>query len=104
LKQGRGRYLYPDSLFPNQEAAKNDAAGRIVQAGDLEVDGRTINAGFVKLSEEEMEKRHKEGACFKCNKKGHYSRDCQIARSFSIRMDTGRTPVTEDQIWYRSGE
>jgi len=21
-----------------------------------------------------------------------------------IRMDTGRTPVTEDQIWYRSGE
>jgi len=30
LKQGRGRYLYSDNLFQNQETAKNGVAGRIV--------------------------------------------------------------------------
>jgi len=30
LKQGRGRYLYSDSLFQNQEATKDGVAGRIV--------------------------------------------------------------------------
>jgi len=76
LKQGRGRYLYLDSIFQNQDTTKGTGVARLprtIRAGDLEVDGRTIGAGFVKLSEEEMEKRCKEGACFKCNKKGHYS-------------------------------
>jgi len=72
----QGRYLYPDNIFQEQDAAQRDGAARwlrTVRAGDLEIDGRTIGAGFVKLSEEEMEKRRKDGACFKCNKKGHYS-------------------------------
>jgi len=34
---------------------------RTVRAGDLEIEGRMIGAGFVKLSEEELEKRRKEG-------------------------------------------
>src|SRR5882724_1674312 len=52
-----------------------------------------IGVGFVKLSEEELERRRKEGACFKCNRKGHYSRECQDARSFpnqgNYRKDPG---------------
>src|SRR5882724_5927330 len=96
LKQGKGRYLYPDSIFQEQDATQRDGAARwprTVRAGDLEIEGRTIGAGFVKLSEEEMEKRRKEGTCFKCNKKGHYSRECRVARSFSNQenywKDTG---------------
>ena len=49
--------------------------------------------GFVKLLEEELEKRRKEGTCFECNKKGHYSRECWVVKSFSnqenYRKDTG---------------
>jgi len=103
MKQGKGRYLYLDSIFQEQNAPKGwrGQMPRTVRAGDLEIEGRTIGAGFVKLSEEELEKRRKEGACFKCNKKGHYSRECRSVRGSrpgQLPKDTGNREPNMVQV------
>src|SRR5882724_11365758 len=59
LKQGRVRYLYPDNIFQEKDVPQKGGGTRwprTVRAGDLEIEGRTIGAGFVKLSEEELER------------------------------------------------
>jgi len=77
---------------------------RTVRAGDLEIDGRTIGAGFVKLSEEEMEKRRKTVLASNATRRATIAEIVESLGASRIRKDTGRTRVTKDQIWYKSGE
>jgi len=94
FRQGRGRYLYPDNIFKeDKDVSTREYDRRPIRARNMEFQERNVNAGFVKLSDEEIRKRREDDTCFKCNRKGHYSRDCGKFRNFprqgETRTDTG---------------
>jgi len=63
-----------------------------------------IGAGFVKLSEEEWRRGARKALASNATRKATIAKNVGSLGASRTKRITGRTPVTEDQIWYKSGE
>jgi len=82
-RRGIGRSLYPDDLFRGKDPKETRTTEyrnpmrctiRAMEIDEWDARAGVINQG--RLTDQEHDRRRREGLCFRCGNKGHMSREC----------------------------